>query len=920
MILEQLQLRHVGRFRDTAWIGPLDPGLNVLAAPNEEGKSTLIRAAARCLYDRHTTRSDEIKALQPVGSDLAPEVTLDFRTATARFRLHKRFLHQPRSQLWEWQQDRWNLQSESDLADERVIAMLGSGQPGRGASKPEHWGLLRYLWARQGEPATWPTLDGPTGDAIRQRLARVELDPAIDRLRQHLWTQFEAGFTPESVRVRQNSDLQRLLSQAENLEQQIEEVQSLRAQQESRQEQHRVLAASLAELARQRDQHHAQATQLARQLQELEVARQEVEAREAALQNAQRQLTAVKRDQESLATIEQRISSLRAAELESQKTAAALRTREAQLRRQLAAAAEAVNDCARRRTEATQGLDRANRILQWQQLSNRVIEMHRQHQHISELASTIAGKDQARAALPAISATHLAELERLEREQRDLEIQLEVTGLTIEATPNSPTNIRSANELGTASLPAAPDAPARVTGRRRVELDLPTWGRLIVTSGAREIQELERKLEELRQAHAACTTQLGVANAAAGRLALDNRKELDHELKGLRRELQRWLGDTESDVAFSRERATAESRLARLTQELAPWASGETERSLAEIEQRQINAQAASRDADRSADAALASQREVQNQLDALLRQLAESASNLTRVATDLTNLDQQQRDLRARHPDGLDRTLEHAQQSFNEAEARLAGARAKLPPNADLLPRLYQQAAQAADDANRAFAQATKQLHQLEGALGNQAAAGLASREAELTESLDLIERQGQALRRRCLAARLLVELIDRRNQAAMAKVLRPLEEKLSASFATLTNDSNRAVFLDPDLQILGIGPDREHLVAFDLLSQGAREQLLLALRGAVACELAGTEPQLLILDDVLVNTDPIRQRNVIAFLEDLAARCQILVLTCHPDRYAGIGHRLGITAGSETENAPIAGDALCPAPLPRS
>ncbi len=901
MILERIELRHVGRFRDAAWIGPLDPGLNVLAALNEEGKSTLIRAAARGLYDRHTTRSDEIKALQPVGSDLAPEVTLEFRTASARFRLHKRFLHQPKSQLWEWQQDHWNLLSESDRADERVIAMLGSGQPGRGASKPEHWGLLRFLWARQGEPATWPALDGPTGDAIRQRLARVELDPAIDRLRQRLWSEFEAGFTPESVRVRQNSDLQRLLSQAEELERQLAEVRVLRAQQESQQERHRILAASLAELARQRDAQQTQSTQLARQLQELEVARKEVEAKDAAFQNAQRQLTAVKRDQESLTTIEQRISALRAAELESQKAAAALRSREEELRRQLATAAEAVSGCARRRTDTARGLDRANRILQWRQLSDRLAEMRRHQQHIAELTATIAAKDQARAALPALTAAQLAELENLEREQRDLEIQLEVAGLTIEATPNSPTTIHSTNEQGTASLPAAPDAPARLLGRRRVELNLPTWGRLVVTSGAREIQELEQKLAELRQAHATNTAQLGVPTAAAGRQTLDSRKELERELKGLRHELQRWLGDAKSDVAFSGELAAAESRLARLEPELAPWAPGETECALVEIEQRQRNAQAASQEADRCSDLALATQRETQNQLDVLLREQAESMSNLARVAAELTGLGQQQRDLLARHADGLAQTLERAQQSFNEAEARLAGARAKLPPNADRLPRLYQQAAQAAADATRALEQTTKELNQLEGALGSQAAAGLASREAELTESLDLIQHHGQALRRRGLAARLLVELIDRRNQAAMAKVLRPLEDKLSASFATLTNDSTRSVFLDPELQILGIGPDREHRIAFDLLSQGAREQLLLALRGAVAGELAETEPQLLILDDVLVNTDPIRQRNVIAFLEDLAARCQVLVLTCHPDRYAGIGRRLSIEIGTQ-------------------
>ena len=72
------------------------------------------------------------------------------------------------------------------------------------------------------------------------------------------------------------------------------------------------------------------------------------------------------------------------------------------------------------------------------------------------------------------------------------------------------------------------------------------------------------------------------------------------------------------------------------------------------------------------------------------------------------------------------------------------------------------------------------------------------------------------------------------------------------------------REVFLDDQLQIAGIGRTRNASHAFDLLSQGAREQLLLCLRIAVAQELAVDEPQVLILDDVLVNTDALRQERV--------------------------------------------------------
>ena len=63
-----------------------------------------------------------------------------------------------------------------------------------------------------------------------------------------------------------------------------------------------------------------------------------------------------------------------------------------------------------------------------------------------------------------------------------------------------------------------------------------------------------------------------------------------------------------------------------------------------------------------------------------------------------------------------------------------------------------------------------------------------------------------------------------------------------------------------------------------------------------AVAQELATDKPQVLILNDVLVNTDHVGQDRVLDVLATQAARLQIRILTCHPDRYRGAGHSLSV------------------------
>ena len=121
---------------------------------------------------------------------------------------------------------------------------------------------------------------------------------------------------------------------------------------------------------------------------------------------------------------------------------------------------------------------------------------------------------------------------------------------------------------------------------------------------------------------------------------------------------------------------------------------------------------------------------------------------------------------------------------------------------------------------------------------------------------------------------------------------MLKPLEDRLSAVFGEITGEPQRRVFLDDQLQILGLGSRENQRVPFRLLSQGAKEQLLLCLRVAVASELAGSEPQVLILDDVLVNTDRQRQERILDLLIEMDPRIQVIVLTCHPEWYRGVGH----------------------------
>ena len=77
---------------------------------------------------------------------------------------------------------------------------------------------------------------------------------------------------------------------------------------------------------------------------------------------------------------------------------------------------------------------------------------------------------------------------------------------------------------------------------------------------------------------------------------------------------------------------------------------------------------------------------------------------------------------------------------------------------------------------------------------------------------------------------------------------------------------------------------------VSLDAVSGGEREQIYLATRLALAEVLAREERQMVVLDDVMTYTDAGRMARVLAVLEEEAQRLQIVILTCHPERYRGL------------------------------
>ena len=66
--ITRLRVEQMRRFRLPLELGGFEPGLNIVAAPNEAGKSTLVRAIRAAFFERH--RSTAVEDLRPWGEGI----------------------------------------------------------------------------------------------------------------------------------------------------------------------------------------------------------------------------------------------------------------------------------------------------------------------------------------------------------------------------------------------------------------------------------------------------------------------------------------------------------------------------------------------------------------------------------------------------------------------------------------------------------------------------------------------------------------------------------------------------------------------------------------------------------------------------------------------------------------------------------
>lgn len=846
-------------------------GVTIVEGPNEAGKSSILEALDLLLEELDSTNKASVRDVQPVGRDVGPYVEAEIEAGAYRFTYAKQWLRGQTTTLTVTQPVLENRTGRE--AHERVRAILAE------TVDESLWKALRIS---QGQAPGRVHVAGSRSlaDALDRAAGTVpvgaEETSLFDRAREeylHYWTDTGRPKAWAEARARETTAAEAHLAEVEaglrQIEADVAEVARLEAEIAT-------LDAAQPELERRR-------TELAERLQRIA----DLEGRQATLdaeETAARTIAEQARGRDLERAGQVAAAAAAATDLDARVAAQAADapTRaSAEAGRTAAAAARAAA-----RTSVVEADRRARGIRAAVGIARDARELAEKDQRLERIRAARAAREAAAIALRrcTVDDAKRTEIEAAHRELLQARARLDEAGPAVTITALAPLS----GTLDGTPLALATGAAESRRVRDALTFEVPGVVRIGVETGTGS-GDLRRRAEDAEARYQALCRDAGVADVDGAATAAAERAQVVEAGKAARQTLAELGGETEDgERRLAAEVAALRDRIAAAATE-APVEGAATEEAARAAEVAAEDARGAEQVAEAAERAAAEQVERVRAAAEATAQAVAVARARATETARVLA-------DARTLAPDAeLAARAAEAEAAARTAAARAAEGRALLAQEQPEVVRLQlDNAKTVANDATRRRSELAERRTLLRGTLSGRGEQGLAEqRDAAITRR-DAAQRDADAERSRAEARRALYDTLREARDAARTAYREPLRARIEEIARTL-HGNGVGIVLGEDLTVESRALDGRS-IRHDLLSVGAREQLSIITRIACAMIVAEDGGVPLILDDTLGNADPERLAAMGALLAYAGRTCQVIILTCFPDRFRDIGgaHRI--------------------------
>ncbi|MBT9140551.1 MAG: Chromosome partition protein Smc [Dehalococcoidia bacterium] len=907
MILRQVTLENWGIFRDHFEV-EFTEGINILSGLNETGKTTVVDAIRTCFFDKHTTNALKIHNLVPWGSSLSPTVTIIFEAGDDEYRIEKRFLYSPISRLEKKVNSNWKRIAEGDKADIQVAELTGGELSSRGASKPENWGLGQVLWTKQGD--TLPgKLNEETFDKLQSIVGSAITSAEEKNLFERLSRELDEVLTKKTRKPKANSPLDEVLNRIQDLEAKKTELDGKWRGEEQ-------LERTIADLQ----------IELDRQKGELQVAEKElndakIEAGEARKHEKERveikgQVDLLHQKWNSLHAKIERINSLQKAIENSEKEIKANKSLLEVLQKERDEINNELESGKRELEGIEKNIESDGKSLKYVRIAHDTIEKERRElvglEEISSKAEKFTGEMKNLQSklenLLAPTKGEFNELKNIHSKLNEKEAQLSAIGLGV--------LIRAENEISVtlyldgqkAAMKIPPGEEKKWEAAQHVRMKIESVGELEISSGSRDVKELRTEVEELRQQYGKRTAIYNTAEIGKLEELANKRSNLEDEIRRVNgriselapegiEKLKGQVAELRESIRTNWQKIPDDSPYKRF--------GSEKDKDLARIETVKIM------DALEEGIGDWQNQRVEKRQKQAEIeRQLSEKNVQIRGTENTIEYLKGEQerskKDLEELQQDGL--SMEERKTGLKSLAVELERKRMLLDHYDEEKMEKEERPLQRLERAEKRLKEVEKDVRETESTLSGEKGRldqllqeGIYTERNKVEEQLESLLRKKNDLEIEVKAIELLYDLFNFYQDQTLESVAEPVRNMVLEDFKRVVGPRYSGIELDESMM-----PSAVELTNWDkkaevaLLSYGTREQLGLLVRLALGQILAKDERQIIILDDPLTNTDDIRLKHCLQIVEEAAKKLQVILLTCHPARYASIESRNVVSMGA--------------------
>ncbi|MBO0691319.1 MAG: AAA family ATPase [Acidimicrobiaceae bacterium] len=869
MRVHRIRLRNYRGVVESA-VAFAERGVTIVQGDNEVGKTSLAHAIDLIFDYRDDTTHRAVKAVQPVGRDAGPEVEVEISAGPYRFVYTKRWLRQRQTTLNVLEPRREQLNGRE--AHDRVNAILDET-----LDRPL-WRALRF---EQGVGLSQSGFDVVSlGKALDAAAggdpAEGRADDLWDRIsgeRDRYWT---ATGQPNRERTKLAAELDAGRGRVEDAERRLRQVEG-DADEVARLSSE---AATLEETRATQEQLEAELTERYEAVAELRSRLRQLVAERTAAQAEHDgvQLRCDRRAEliEAVSAAADALESRRREADQAEPVRAAARARQAEAQRAFVSAKEARQASEARHLLAVADRDHRRQEIELEQLTER-------HNRVVAAQDLLVAADR--------------DLES-SRVDDDLVVRIELAHLEV-------AKARAAAESSAAVVRAVASQPVglSIDGRHRIlaagedleqsvhgafELSVPDLVRIDIRPGG-EARALAERLREAEEELATLCKSGEVANLEEARLRASRCREALRSREAAATTIRQDLRDLTLDALAQKiQRLTlkvADYRRRRPSEPPIPpdFDSAQEHAKLTEL--RLAECQTLLHLAETEAEAASA----------ALQAAAVDDAGLAARIDQADVAFSEAERTLAAARQDcddsDLRGTAELAGAKLRAAEAAVVAARRELAGHdPDSLDELLANARAAKDRSVLALRVNLERRRELAVRLELLGEEGIAEDVDEAKTRFEHLAREWRSIEARAEAARLLYQSFAERRAEAHQRYVAPFRTKIE-QLGRLVFGPSMEVELDDDLRIARRTLDGV-TVEFDQLSTGAQEQLGILSRLACAALVAGEGGAPVVFDDALGWSDPRRLDRMGAAINVAARDCQVIVLTCTPGRYAGVGN----------------------------